>query len=110
MRAGNGVDEYLDGVQGSPALHGQTLRFTPSLECPSVLYYQCTKQKNMGYKIYVVDSQAQVGRPIFVPRATPTVYDELSEGNVCQHCRNAPPRMTQSRAKTMPMWMLTDRT
>ena len=77
------MDEYLEGVQGSPAVHNQPLRFTPALDCPSVLYYQCTKQKNMGYKIYVVDSQEQVGRPIFVPRNTPAVYDDVDEHVRC---------------------------
>lgn len=76
---GNGVEEYLNGVQNSPALYGSPqLLFTPSLDCPNVLYYQCTKQKNMGYKIYVVDSQAQCGRPVFEHASTDPFDDEAA--------------------------------
>lgn len=65
---GNGALEYLEGVENSPAFHGYTLKFTPSLDCPDVLYYQCTKRKAMGYKMYAVDSQAQVGHVAYIPR------------------------------------------
>ncbi len=60
--------EYLEGVENSPAFHGYTLKSTPSLDCPDMLYYQCTKRKAMGYKVYAVDSQAQVGHVAYIPR------------------------------------------
>jgi hypothetical protein len=53
---GNGVAEYLHGIQGTPAIDGDTVTFTPPSDCPSQLYYQCTKQKCMGYRIRIVDA------------------------------------------------------
>lgn len=84
---GNGIEPYLEGVEsnaskkvkGSPGCYGQELYFTPSGSTPNLLYYQCEKQKSMGYKIYVVDSQAEVGRPVFVPLAEPT-YEAADGG------------------------------
>ena len=53
---GNGVAEYLHGVQGTPAIDGDVVTFTPPSDCPNQLYYQCTKQKCMGYRVRVVDA------------------------------------------------------
>jgi hypothetical protein len=59
---GNAIDEYLDGVRNSPAYSPGALLFTPPLNCPDVLFYQCSKHKGMGYRINIVDSEAQIGR------------------------------------------------
>eukprot|EP00048_Salpingoeca_helianthica_P015346 m.226280 g.226280 ORF g.226280 m.226280 type:complete len:655 (-) comp16913_c0_seq1:140-2104(-) len=55
--SGNGTQEYLQGVQGSPAIGNDTLTFTVPFDCPPLLYYQCARQKSMGGPIHVVDSE-----------------------------------------------------
>lgn len=72
---GNAVEEYLEGVRNSPATFGQNLKFTPGLGCPDLLYFQCSKHKSMGYRINIVDSEAQVGRPV-LSRAPSTMPEQ----------------------------------
>lgn len=80
---GNGMQEYLQGVQGSPAIANDTLIFTVPYDCPPLLYYQCTRQKSMGGAIYIVDdaepleevtvddSESMVSEHEYVPEPTP---------------------------------------
>jgi hypothetical protein len=58
--SGNGAQEYLQGVQGSPAIGNEVLTFTVPFDCPSLLYYQCARQKSMGGPIYIVDDDQQL--------------------------------------------------
>jgi hypothetical protein len=68
---GNGFEEYTEGVVNSPTFyhHNSTnnrkdrksvLQFAPGTKCPKLLYYQCVKQKSMGYKINIVDSPQEI--------------------------------------------------
>ena len=52
---GNGLQEYLRGVQNSPVAGTDTLIFRPPPDSPSLLYYQCTRHKCMGYRIHLSD-------------------------------------------------------
>lgn len=61
---GNGIMEYLRGVQHAPAIDNDILTFTPPKDSPSILYYQCTKHKCMGYKILLSDDDSDQLSPL----------------------------------------------
>ena len=54
---GNGFEEYLPGTTGSGATESSVFTFKVPADAPALLYYQCYKQKCMGYKIHIVNKQ-----------------------------------------------------
>jgi hypothetical protein len=62
---GNGALEYLKGVFGTPSVGYDQVVFDVPLDCPDLLFYQCTRQKRMGGAILIYDPvggiQSEVG-------------------------------------------------
>jgi hypothetical protein len=78
---GNSVAEFLRSVVGTPAMENDVVTFTPTMDCPDLLYYQCSKQKCMGYIIRVLNSaNAEVKEaPDFTTAQEPVLVFEREE-------------------------------
>jgi glucose/arabinose dehydrogenase len=79
-RVGLGQGVYQEGVTGNFATTGQTLRFTPGDETPSLLYYQCSAHDYMGGFIHVVGSETVELVPIADGLTAPVDLTQPDDG------------------------------
>jgi hypothetical protein len=74
---GNGMQEYLKGVQGTPGVDFDEIVFDVPAEAPDTLYYQCTHHKCMGGVIRIYDSEKDIDLSTTTKRSG--IYSDAEE-------------------------------